>query len=170
MQEAFMAIELNHTIVPARDKVAAAKFFARISGLRPEATESHCAPVRENESHTMDFGNRARFESHQYAFKVSEEDFNAIFGRVEAEGIPCGSGSYSLEDRKVNHRGGGRGVYFRDPNGHVLFAFVRLYPTATRGVMILDVPLPGLEPWEEDKAKPMLWHFAFHQTPSLPEK
>ena len=115
-----MAIELNHTIVPARDKVASAEFFARIFGLRYEATVSHFAPVRVNGSLTLDFGNSARFESHHYAFKVSEEEFDAIFGRVEDEGIPYGSGPYSLEDRKINHRGGGRGVYFRDPNGHVL--------------------------------------------------
>jgi catechol 2,3-dioxygenase-like lactoylglutathione lyase family enzyme len=68
----------------------------------------------------LDFDDRDRFESHHYAFKVSEEDFDAIFGRVQAEDIPYGSGPYSLEDRKINRRGGGRGVYFRDPNGHVL--------------------------------------------------
>ena len=115
-----MAIELNHTIVPARDKVASAKFFARIFGLRYEAPESHFAPVRVNESLTLDFDNRDRFESHHYAFKAPEEDFDAIFGRVQTEDIPYGSGHYSLEDRKINRRGGGRGVYFRDPNGHVL--------------------------------------------------
>jgi pimeloyl-ACP methyl ester carboxylesterase len=51
----------------------------------------------------------------------------------------------------------------------VAYAFVRLSPTTTRGVMILDVGLPGIEPWEEDKANPLLWHFNFHQTPNLPE-
>jgi hypothetical protein len=30
--EVIMTIELNHTIVPARDKVAAATFFAKILG------------------------------------------------------------------------------------------------------------------------------------------
>jgi catechol 2,3-dioxygenase-like lactoylglutathione lyase family enzyme len=47
-----------------------------------------------------------------------------LLGRIgwlrQAEDIPYGSGPYSLEDRKINRRGGGRGVYFRDPNGHVL--------------------------------------------------
>ena len=41
---------------------------------------------------------------------------------------------------------------------------------AMRGVMILDVPLPGLEPWEQVKADPALWHFGFHQTPNAPER
>ena len=57
-----------------------------------------------------------------------------------------------------------------DIGGMVGYAFARLYPTATRGVMILDVPLPGIEPWEEVKRDPMLWHIGFHQTPDLPEK
>lgn len=57
-----------------------------------------------------------------------------------------------------------------DIGGMVAYAYVRLYPTAARGVMILDVPLPGIEPWEEVKANPILWHFGFHQTPNLPEQ
>ena len=57
-----------------------------------------------------------------------------------------------------------------DLGGIVAYAFARLYPEETRGVMILDVPLPGLEPWEEVKADPLLWHINFHQTPDLPEQ
>ena len=42
-----MAIELNHTIVPAHDKVASAKFFARIFGLPfAESAVGYFAPVR----------------------------------------------------------------------------------------------------------------------------
>ncbi len=57
-----------------------------------------------------------------------------------------------------------------DIGGMVAYAFARLYPAQVRGVMILDVPLPGIEPWEEVKANPVLWHIGFHQTPNLPEK
>jgi pimeloyl-ACP methyl ester carboxylesterase len=57
-----------------------------------------------------------------------------------------------------------------DIGGMVTYAFVRIYPKETRGVMILDVGLPGIAPWEEDKANPVLWHFGFHQTPQLPEQ
>ncbi len=117
-----MAITLNHTIVPARDKVASAKFFARIFGLAfDERAVGYFAPVRVNDTLTLDFdGDVNRFDIHHYAFKVSEEEFDAIFGRVRAEGIPYGSGPRALEDGNINHRGGGRGVYFRDPNGHIL--------------------------------------------------
>jgi len=113
-------IQLDHTIVPARDKVASAQFFARIFGLKYEGPVAHFAPVRVNESLTLDFDNHSGFDSHHYAFKVGEKDFDAIFTRVRDEGIPYGSGPGSLEDGRINHRGGGRGVYFRDLDGHVL--------------------------------------------------
>lgn len=61
-------------------------------------------------------------------------------------------------------------VVGHDIGGIVAYAFARLYPEATRGVMILDVPLPGIEPWEEIKADPLLWHINFHRTPDLPEQ
>jgi catechol 2,3-dioxygenase-like lactoylglutathione lyase family enzyme len=116
-----MAIELNHTIVPAHDKIASAKFFAKIFGLPfEEGAVAYFAPVRVNDSLTMDFANSTEIPIHHYAFKVSEEEFDAIFGRIQVGDIPYGSEPYSLEDMKINHRGGGRGVYFRDPNGHVL--------------------------------------------------
>lgn len=57
-----------------------------------------------------------------------------------------------------------------DIGGIVAYAFARLYSEEIRGVMVLDVPLPGIEPWEDVKADPLLWHINFHQTPDLPEK
>jgi pimeloyl-ACP methyl ester carboxylesterase len=57
-----------------------------------------------------------------------------------------------------------------DVGGMVAYAFTRRYPQKTRGVMLMESPLPGLKPWEELKANPHLWHFGFHQTPGLAEK
>jgi pimeloyl-ACP methyl ester carboxylesterase len=57
-----------------------------------------------------------------------------------------------------------------DNGGMVAYALARLYPEVVRGVMILDVPIPGLEPWEQVKIDPVLWHFGFHQTPNVPEQ
>ncbi|MGH8644866.1 MAG: VOC family protein [Gammaproteobacteria bacterium] len=122
----------NHTVVPARDKVVSAKFFARIFGLPfEEDAVGYFAPVHVNDALTIDFADSARWISgfanstqipvHHYAFKVSEEDFDAIFGRIKAEGIAYGSGPPNpVDDMTINHRGGGRGVYFRDPDGHIL--------------------------------------------------
>ncbi len=115
-----MAIVLDHTIVPAHDKVASARFFARIFGLEYKGPHSHFAPVQVNDNLTLDFDDRERFEPHHYAFRISDAEFDAIFARVKEEGIPYGSGPRSRTDMQINHRNGGRGFYFDDPNGHVL--------------------------------------------------
>lgn len=114
-----MTIMLNHTILPARDKVAAAKFFAQIFGLKRTRT-GHFAPVRVNKELTVLFDDDSRFESHHLAFHVNDREFDAILGRVKKAKIVFGSAPCSLEDGKLNNWGGGRGFYFRDPNGHVL--------------------------------------------------
>jgi len=115
-----MTITLNHTIVPAHDKVAAAKFFARIFGLKFNGRGGHFAPVRVNKSLTLLFDNDDKFESHHLAFHVSKREFDAILGRIKKAKIAFGSAPWSLDDGELNDWNGGRGVYFRDPNGHVL--------------------------------------------------
>ena len=115
-----MAIVLDHTIVPARDNDASARFFAHIFGLSYAGTMSHFAPVRVNESLVLDFDTRTAFEPHHYAFKVSDAEFDAIFGRVRQQGLAYGSGPFSPDNMEINHRGGGRGFYFKDPDGHLL--------------------------------------------------
>ena len=116
-----MTITLNHTIVPSHDKIASATFFAKLFGLSFEAQAvGYFAPVRVNDTLTLDFDDDVeRFDSHHYAFKVSEPEFDAIFARIQAESIPYGSEPHAREDERINHRAGGRGVYFCDPNGHL---------------------------------------------------
>ena len=115
-----MAIHLDHTIVPARDKEESARFFARIFGLPYRGAVSHFAPVQVNETLTLDFDTDEGFAPHHYAFKIGEDAFDAIFERVKEEGIPYGSGPFSPDDMKINRHNGGRGFYFRDPGGHLL--------------------------------------------------
>src|SRR5262250_2248894 len=92
-----MTIVLNHTIVPAHDKKASARFFAQLFGDSAE-----------------------RFESHHYAFHLSDAEFDAILHRVKAAGLVFGSAPWALDDAKLNDWNGGRGVYFRDLDGHIL--------------------------------------------------
>ena len=120
-----MSITLNHTIVPAHDKQASAKFLADLFGLEYHGPTGHFAPVRINDTLTLDFDNWDRFEMHHYAFHVSDAEFDAIFGRIREAAIPYGSGPFSLEDMQINHRQGGRGVYFKDPDGHILELLTR---------------------------------------------
>jgi pimeloyl-ACP methyl ester carboxylesterase len=61
-------------------------------------------------------------------------------------------------------------VVGHDIGGMVAYAFVRRYPRTSRGVMLLDAPVPGLGPWDAVKTNPITWHIHFQQTPDLPEQ
>ena len=118
-------MELNHTIVPARDKEASARFFARIMGLEYQGPAGHFAPVQVNDALTMDFDNATDFQHHHYAFKVSDAEFDGIFSRIEAGEVTYGSGPFSWNDGKINTRHGGRGFYWRDIDGHLMEVLTR---------------------------------------------
>ena len=124
-----MAIQLNHTIVPARDKEESARFYERMFGFKYEGPMGHFAPVRiPGQSLTLDFDTwEESFPPQHYAFKVSEGEFDEIFGRIVEARLPYGSGPFTPEDMQINHWNGGRGVYFRDPSGHLLELLTRDY-------------------------------------------
>ena len=123
-----MTITLNHTIVPTRNKEAAARFFADLFGLSFDGIDGHFAPVKVNDALTFLFDDDVEaFESHHYAFHVSEPEFDAVLKRVQAAGLPFGSAPWSLADGKLNDWNGGRGVYFLDPAGHFLEIHTRPY-------------------------------------------
>jgi catechol 2,3-dioxygenase-like lactoylglutathione lyase family enzyme len=116
-----MTITLNHTIVSAHEKDVAARFFAQIFGLRFDGPGGHFAPVRVNDTLTLDFADAAGpIASQHYAFHVSDAEFDAILQRVKAAGLAIGSSPWSLDDGKLNDWNGGRGFYFKDPDGHIL--------------------------------------------------
>jgi catechol 2,3-dioxygenase-like lactoylglutathione lyase family enzyme len=116
-----MAITLNHTIVWARDQESAARFFAKIFGLRFEDSGGHFAAVRVNDTLTLDFADaKGNIASQHYAFHVSDAEFDAILQRVKDARLTFGSGPRSLEDGKLNHWNGGRGFYYKDYDGHVI--------------------------------------------------
>lgn len=120
-----MTITLNHTIVPARDKEASAQFFANLFGLNVESPIGHFAAVEVNDNLTFDFAEREVFESHHYAFHVTDEEFDAIFARIQKAGLEYSSDPMHQNLGEINHRKGGRGFYFFDLNGHNLELLTR---------------------------------------------
>ena len=123
-----MTIELNHTIVPSRDKEESVRFYERMFGFKYEGPMGHFAPIKiPSQSLTLDFDNRESFQPGHYAFKVSEEEFDEIFGRIVEADLAYGSEPWTPENGELNHWNGGRGVYFRDPSGHLLELLTRDY-------------------------------------------
>ena len=124
-----MPLQLDHTIVPAHDKVRSAKFIARMFGLTYQGSWGHFAPVKINDTLTLDFDDAEEIRSNHYAFLASDEEFEAVLQRVKDERIPFGSGPGSRTDGKINHRHQGRGFYFDCENGHVWEVITHTYIT-----------------------------------------
>lgn len=115
-----MEITLNHTIVPSHDNVESARFYEKIFGFEFVKEWGHFAVVKVNQTLTLDFVTQDKFFSLHYAFKVSEQQFDEIFERIKSENIVFGSDPRSVNDGKINNNFDGRGLYFKDPNDHVL--------------------------------------------------
>jgi hypothetical protein len=115
-----MSIELDHLMVPARDKVASAKLLGELLGVPWSATGiGPFAPVYVNDGFTIDFDTWSEpFPRIHYCFRVSEDAFDAILGRLQAAGIAYRSDVHGPVDHAVNTRLGGRIVYWNEPDGH----------------------------------------------------
>ncbi|GAA2242346.1 cysteine transferase [Streptomyces ruber] len=123
-----MTIELNHTIVYARDKEASARFLADILGLDVSPQYGPFVPVVIPNGVTLDYADTSGTITPQhYAFLVSEQDFDEIFGRIRAAGLTYWADPYHRKEMEINTNDGGRGTYFEDPNGHNLEILTRPY-------------------------------------------
>ncbi|HEX2772824.1 MAG TPA: VOC family protein [Micromonosporaceae bacterium] len=129
-----MSVQLNHTIVAARDKRASAEFLAEILGLEVGLPYGPFVPVETSNGVTLDFMDSGEDEiaPQHYAFLVSEEDFDAIFGRIQRAGIAFFADPGHRETGQINHHDGGRGAYFSDPNGHNMEIITRPYDSGGR--------------------------------------
>jgi catechol 2,3-dioxygenase-like lactoylglutathione lyase family enzyme len=114
-----MAIQLDHIIVPSRDRFEAAKFLAGLLEVPWEKSQGDFSPVYVNGSLTLDFANREPFESHHICFHVDAADFEAILGRIKAAGIKYRSRPHGENDMQINTRLGGKNLYWQDADGHL---------------------------------------------------
>lgn len=123
-----MSIELNHTIVWCRDQARSATFLAEILG-RP-------APTRFGPFHVVEVDNGVSLDFHDrdgeiapqhYAFLIGEDAFDDIFGRIKERECDYWADPARQKPGEINRRDGGRGVYFEDPDGHLLEILTRPY-------------------------------------------
>ncbi|MFH5823697.1 VOC family protein [Georgenia sp. AZ-5] len=123
-----MAVLLNHTIVHARDRHASAEFLAEILALPRPTTYGPFTIVRVANDVSLDFAEApGEIQAQHYAFLVSEEDFDAILGRIVARGLTYWADPYHRRPGEINTNDGGRGLYWCDPDGHNLEIITRPY-------------------------------------------
>lgn len=123
-----MTVRLNHTIVYSRDRAVSAQFMADVLGLQALFPFGPFLCVQTANDVTLDFIDTLEEITEQhYAFLVSEEEFDVIFGRIKDRGLTYWADPFHLQTGKINTNDGGRGVYFDDPDGHALEILTRPY-------------------------------------------
>lgn len=123
-----MAAQLNHTIVWCKDNHRSSAFVADVLGLPAPQTFLHFQVVTLDNGVSLDFMSAdGPISAQHYAFLVDEAGFDHGFARIQALGLPYWADPAKQQAGQINHHWGGRGVYFPDPDGHVLELITRPY-------------------------------------------
>jgi catechol 2,3-dioxygenase-like lactoylglutathione lyase family enzyme len=130
-----MSVRLNHTIVRVRDKTEAAKFFVDILGLPQPTPFGPFLVVQADNDVSLDFADdHGPAHPQHYAFLVDEAAFDEIFARIRERGLTFWADPAHHRPGEINTNDGGRGLYWDDPNGHLLEIITRPYGSGdTRG-------------------------------------
>ena len=123
-----MPVQLNHTIIWCRDKQASATFFTDLMGRPPASRFGPMLVVPLDNGVSIDFYEQdGDIASQHYAFLISETEFDQIFARIQHLGIRYWADPGKHRVAEINRNDGGRGVYFEDPDGHLLELITRPY-------------------------------------------
>jgi len=123
-----MTVELNHTIVWCRDKNISANFLADTLGLPPPTPFMHFLVVTASNNVSLDFYEKdGKIALQHYAFLISEAEFDEVFARLRTRGDKYWADPAKQQAGQINHHFGGRGVYFDDPDGHLLEVITQPY-------------------------------------------
>ena len=121
-----MAVELNHTIVAAKDKDAAARFVTDVLGLPEAGSFGPFAVVEMSNGVSLDFMDTDEIVPQHYAFLISEDEFDQISARLKERGLTTWADPFHRTEG-FNTNDGGRGLYFDSPDGHNLEIITRPY-------------------------------------------
>ena len=116
-----MTVELNHTIVHARDPERSAQFLAGILGVAVRPQWGPFLPVSIDHGMELDYmRDTGSFTAQHYAFLVSDDVFDAALERIRRDDIAIWADPHKQQPDEINDADGGRGVYFEDPDGHLM--------------------------------------------------
>ncbi len=123
-----MSVRLNHTILNVKDKQESATFLCEILGLEQPSTYGPFLVVEVANEVSLDYlENPDPIHPQHYAFLVEEDEFDEIFARIRDRGLTYWADPGKTEPNAVNSNDGGRGLYWEDPNGHLLEIITRPY-------------------------------------------
>ena len=125
-----MSIKFNHTIIAAKDKKQSASWLTELFSLPDPAPFGHFLAVAVANDVSLDYaevGSGEEIRPQHYAFLVSEDDFDSIYGTIRDRGIEHWADPRRSRPGEINRNDGGRGVYFQDPAGHYMEILTRPY-------------------------------------------
>ncbi len=122
-----MTVQLNHTIVNVSNKAESARFLSQVLGLDEPTPYGPFLVVQVDNDVSLDFIDAGTVHPQHYAFLVSESEFDEIFDRIKQRELPYWADPHKNQPGEINTNDGGRGVYWDDPDGHVLEIITRPY-------------------------------------------
>jgi catechol 2,3-dioxygenase-like lactoylglutathione lyase family enzyme len=123
-----MTVQLNHTIVWCRDRERSARFLAELLERPEPVVYGPFRVVELDNGVSLDFYETSEpIRMQHYAFLIDEATFDAVFHRIESRGMAHWADPGKSRPNEINHNDGGRGVYFEDPDGHLLEVITRPY-------------------------------------------
>jgi catechol 2,3-dioxygenase-like lactoylglutathione lyase family enzyme len=126
-----MPVQLDHTIVRVRDKHAAADFYSDVLGFAPATPHGPFLEIRTANGAILAFADTEGSPvPNHYAFLVGADDFDDILDRVRERELPHWADPHRRQPGAINHEYEGRGVYWEDPDGHLLEMITRSHHVA----------------------------------------
>ena len=123
-----MAVQLNHSIVWCNDRMVSSQFMADMLGRPSPMPFYHFMIVELDNNVSLDFMQKeGKVSPQHYSFLISEEEFDASFAKIKKRGLQYWADPARTKPGEINRNDGGRGVYFEDPNGHLLEIITRPY-------------------------------------------
>ncbi|KVD87783.1 bleomycin resistance protein [Burkholderia stagnalis] len=123
-----MNVQLNHTIVWCRDKLASTRFLTDLLELPPPVPFGPMLVVQLENGVSLDFYERSgAIAAQHYAFLIDEAAFDRAFARIQARGLTYWADPSKQRAGEIYRHNGGRGLYFDDPDGHFLEVMTRPY-------------------------------------------
>lgn len=123
-----VSVQLNHTIVWCHDKQKSSAFLTEILGLPGPTPFGPMLVVPLSNGVSLDFYEQSgKIAMQHYAFLIGDDEFDQVFARIQGRGLQYWADPAKHQPDEINRHFGGRGLYFNDPDGHLLEVITRPY-------------------------------------------
>jgi catechol 2,3-dioxygenase-like lactoylglutathione lyase family enzyme len=133
-EEDSMTVDLDHIIVHATDPHRSAAFLSHVLDAPLLPDWGPFVRVQTGNRVTLDYvRDDPPFTEQHCAFLVDEASFDTAHQWLVDEHVPIYADPFRRTPGEINHLYGGRGVYFDDPDGHLMELITAPYGETPEG-------------------------------------